>query len=56
MIIPLSVKGPYPTLVLCGRAMLPEHENKPYMNCQQQENTTKAMAANYYGSQVQRDL
>ena len=37
-------------LVLCGRAVLSECVNKPYMNCKQHENIEKAMAAIYYGS------
>ena len=50
------LKGPCATLVLCGRAVLTERANKPYMNCKQHENTGKVVAANYYGSPVQRDL
>ena len=37
-------------LVLCGRAVLSAHVNKPYMNYKQYENIEKTMAANYYGS------
>ena len=43
-------------LVLCRRAVLSERVNKLYMNCKQQENIGKAMAANYYGYSIQRDL
>ena len=49
-------KGPYATLVLCGRAVFSERVNKPYMNCKQHENIGEATAANYYGPPVQRDL
>ena len=50
------LKGPCATLILCGRAVLSERVNKPYMNCKQHEHIGKAMAANNYGSPVQRDL
>ena len=50
------IKGPCATLVLCGRAVLSGLVNKPYMNCKQHENIGTAMAANYYGCPVQRDL
>ena len=43
-------------LVLCGRAVLPERVNKPYMICKQHQNIGKMMAAYYYGCPVQRDL
>ena len=39
-------KGPCATLVLCGRAVLSERVNKPYMNCKQHEGIGKAMATN----------
>ena len=52
----IPFKGPCGTLVLCGRAVLSKRVNKPYMNCKQHENIGKAMAANYYGSSIQRDL
>ena len=48
--------GPCAALVLCGRAVLSVRVNKPYMNCRQHENIGKAMAVNYYGSPVHRDL
>ena len=51
-----SIKGPCATLVVCGRAVLSERASKPYMNCKQQENIRKAIASNYYGSPVPRDL
>ena len=50
------LKGPCAMLVLRGRALLSECANKPYMKWKQHENIGKAMAANYYGSSVQRDL
>ena len=48
-----EIKGPCAALVLCGRAVLYEHVNKPYMNCKQRENILKIMAANYYEFPVQ---
>ena len=50
------IKGPCATFVLCGRAVLSECVNKPYMNCKYNESIEKAMAANCYESPVQRDL
>ena len=50
------VKGPCATLVLCGRVVLSERVNKPYMDCKQLENIEKVIVANYHGSRVQRDL
>ena len=43
-------------LELCGSAVLSERLNKTNMNCKHHENIENAMAANYYGYLVQRDL